>query len=210
MNDDTRAEIERNLPPMMPNWTLGEYTVDAILADRERQASAALASSDSKPAGDAALWGAYADGRKDQSEDSGPLLDDEGRAMVGASHHYTAENVRAIVADLKAVENGTEFPALSDRDQRTRAGILWRVMAGLACDVPLGTDSKPAGDAAREALEWLDRNTTFYNTDESAAPVLASVSRRIWYHATDDTESYPFSAVVRAALAAMAPPKGEA
>jgi predicted nuclease with TOPRIM domain len=54
-------------------------------------------------------------------------------------------------------------------------------------------------------LEWLDNNTTFYDTDKSDAPLLASVSRRIWYHATNDTESYPFSRVIKEApnLAAL-------
>lgn len=52
-----------------------------------------------------------------------------------------------------------------------------------------------AKDDAAQLRRWLDSNTTFYNTDESSAPVLASVSKRIWYHATDDTDSFPFSAV---------------
>jgi hypothetical protein len=47
----------------------------------------------------------------------------------------------------------------------------------------------------RALREWLDSNTTFYDTAESQAPVLASVSKRIWYHATDDQTSYPFSNV---------------
>lgn len=47
---------------------------------------------------------------------------------------------------------------------------------------------------------WIDSNTTFYNVGESDGPVLASVSKRIWYHATDDTESYPFSAVAEKAV----------
>ena len=54
-------------------------------------------------------------------------------------------------------------------------------------------------DATRELeakLEWLDNNTTFYHPDESDGPVLASVSKRIWYHATDDVESYPFTALL--------------
>lgn len=60
-----------------------------------------------------------------------------------------------------------------------------------------------------ERLKWLDDNTTFFNVDHLAingtdtpvnVPVLASVSKRIWYHATDDTGSYPFSAVLKAAL----------
>jgi hypothetical protein len=56
-------------------------------------------------------------------------------------------------------------------------------------------------------LEWMDNNTMFYDVDHNLidgtdtppnVPVLASVSKRIWYHATDDTESYPFSKVLEA------------
>jgi hypothetical protein len=70
--------------------------------------------------------------------------------------------------------------------------------------------------AARDAevaqlRSWLDNNTMFMEVDHSFTfeeidampnvPVLASVSKRIWYHATDDTESGPFSRVIDAALA---------
>ena len=58
-------------------------------------------------------------------------------------------------------------------------------------------------------IKWLDNNTTFFNVDHSKingtdtprnVPVLASVSKRIWYHASDDMQSYPFSAVMAKAL----------
>jgi hypothetical protein len=50
-------------------------------------------------------------------------------------------------------------------------------------------------------LYWLDNNTTFFDTiapviEGPNVPVLAAVCRRIWYHATDDQSSYPFSAVI--------------
>jgi len=60
---------------------------------------------------------------------------------------------------------------------------------------------------AERMREWLDSNTTFYDVDADYdvegrnIPTLAQVSARIWYHATDDTKSYPFSAVVAAAEA---------
>lgn len=56
--------------------------------------------------------------------------------------------------------------------------------------------------------EWLDNNTTFYNVDADwpvegpNIPILAQVSKRIWYHATDDETSYPFSAAIDAARGA--------
>lgn len=54
---------------------------------------------------------------------------------------------------------------------------------------------------------WLDNNTTFMDVDAdwpvegNNIPTLVQVSNRIWYHATDDQTSYPFSAVIDAALA---------
>ncbi len=63
-------------------------------------------------------------------------------------------------------------------------------------------DAADAGsDDARDAkrYRWLMKNMTFYDTAESYAPVLASVSARIWYHATDDT-AYPLTAVIDVAM----------
>ena len=57
-----------------------------------------------------------------------------------------------------------------------------------------------------ERMRWLDMTTTFFNVDHTEPirganiPILSSVSARIWYHATDDTESYPLSAVADAAI----------
>lgn len=57
-----------------------------------------------------------------------------------------------------------------------------------------------------ELLEWLDGNTTFYDVDRAAAnwsdpnvPVLASASKRIWYHATDDLVNTKFGDLVLSA-----------
>jgi hypothetical protein len=58
---------------------------------------------------------------------------------------------------------------------------------------------------AQTLQDWLDNNTTFYDVDADwpveghNIPVLAQVSQRIWYHATDNTKDYPFSAVIDAA-----------
>lgn len=57
---------------------------------------------------------------------------------VQKSHHYAAENIAAIVEDLRAIEEGREVvPAWKDRDHRTHAGILWRVILALSHDVPI-------------------------------------------------------------------------
>jgi hypothetical protein len=45
--------------------------------------------------------------------------------------------------------------------------------------------------------QWLDSNTTHYDPRVHLMPSLAA--ERIWYHATDDTESFPFSKVIDAA-----------
>ena len=66
-----------------------------------------------------------------------------------------------------------------------------------------------ADAAERDAASlrhWLDNNTAFYNVDADwpvegpNIPVLAQVSERIWYHATDDIKSYPFSAAIDRAI----------
>lgn len=54
-----------------------------------------------------------------------------------------------------------------------------------------------------EGMDWLDANTTFFDvtfpvTEGPNVPTLATVSKRIWYHATDDQDSYPFSKVIAA------------
>ena len=36
------------------------------------------------------------------ADDPGAFLDDDGRAMVANSHHYTPENIRALVKQLRA------------------------------------------------------------------------------------------------------------
>lgn len=98
-------------------------------------------------------------------------------------------------------------------DEDCTCGLTWRIQ--LATRITLHEAwIKRATEAEREnaALrKWLDNNTTFYNVSEAfEAPVLAAVSGRIWYHATDDMESYPFSDVIRTALAsAPSAAKGE-
>jgi len=49
--------------------------------------------------------------------------------------------------------------------------------------------------------EWLDNNTIHSDAKDCLdceGIVLAEVSKRIWYHATDDEQSWPFSEVVKA------------
>lgn len=67
-----------------------------------------------------------------------------------------------------------------------------------------------AAEAAQAEIaalrNFVDKNMVFYDVDADSLvdapniPVLAQVSNRIWYHATDDTKSCPFSAVIDAAM----------
>ena len=86
--------------------------------------------------------------------------------------------------------------------------IIWR---GLYYHLDALKNATPDRNAV---LEWLDQNTTFYDVQPDGPevctagpniPVLTSVSKRIWYHATDDQESWPFSKVVERALKNAAP-----
>lgn len=77
------------------------------------------------------------------AEPVAPMLDDEGRAMIANSHHYTVENIQAVIDDLKAVERGEEGVKWSDRDWRTQAGILARIIQGLFHDVPVAAATEP-------------------------------------------------------------------
>lgn len=59
---------------------------------------------------------------------------------------------------------------------------------------------RDANKADAERYRDLRDQMTFYNTAESDGPVLACVSKRIWYHATDCME-YPLDAAVDAIAA---------
>jgi hypothetical protein len=83
-------------------------------------------------------------------------------------------------------------------------GYVKRPMVNALCDLALSAlDREAVRDEA--LMKWLDNNTTYFDVkppavDAPNVPVLAAVSKRIWYHATDDQLSYPFSDVVRTAL----------
>ena len=72
-------------------------------------------------------------------------------------------------------------------------GIEWELLQALKAE-------RAKVEELEARLEWLDNHTTFYDNNESDAPVLVAASERIWYHASDDVESYPFSKVIEAAL----------
>lgn len=82
-------------------------------------------------------------------EDYAPLLDDEGRMMVGTSHHYTAENIRALVRQLRRFADPqqstqADWDAL---DWRGWCNVLGRIVAALADEVPVTHPYPPGGKA---------------------------------------------------------------
>lgn len=72
-----------------------------------------------------------------------------------------------------------------------------------ACDVYAGV-AKIETEKRRAIEHFIDNNMTFYDVDADwpveghNIPALAQVSNRIWYHATDDITSYPFSKLIDA------------
>ena len=60
--------------------------------------------------------------------------------------------------------------------------------------------ARVAVEAEREDAEryrWLRAHMGWYSTaDSPGGPALASVSERIWYHATEDTESVTLDAAI--------------
>jgi hypothetical protein len=61
--------------------------------------------------------------------------------------------------------------------------------------------------ADAERYRWLCKNITFhdidhdYDTEGHNVPVLAQVSNRLWYHATDDVVSNTLDSAIDAAMA---------
>ena len=101
------------------------------------------------------------------------MLDDEGRAMVGTSHHYTADNIRALVAEYKALETGCSdtWELYYNTDPRARAGVLWRVISALADEVPFApTPPTQAADSVLEAAALSsEQQRAIFEAYESAA-----------------------------------------
>jgi hypothetical protein len=81
-----------------------------------------------------------------ETDGDGWLLDSEGRRLVGTSHHYTAANVKALIWELKALEDPrmTTQADFENRDWRAWCGALHRILSGLASEVPLAPDSADA------------------------------------------------------------------
>lgn len=71
------------------------------------------------------------------------------------SDHLTPENVAAVIKDLREIESGSPAVPVIDRDWRTWAGVLARIIEHLAATQPVSAPSahQDAKDAAR--YRWL-------------------------------------------------------
>lgn len=118
-----------------------EAIVRAAIASRD----AALAAP-SVPSAPAAPGGAIDAGEQEATIGNGWLLDSEGRRLIGTSHHYTAQSIKALIWELKALEDPrmTTQADFENRDWRAWCGTLHRVLSGLASEVPFAQDEKPA------------------------------------------------------------------
>lgn len=91
-----------------------------------------------------------------------------------------------------------ELDALLALEQTAKAKDAFSVRERLKLDAAFCEFILLRAPEIRKALalqEFVDSNMTFYDTDKSSGPALSEVSKRIWYHATDDVKSYPFSEV---------------
>ena len=92
--------------------------------------------------------------------DAAPILDDDGLAMIVNSHHYTADNIREAIAQLKAFADPQETTQADwdNLDWRGFCNVLWRLMAGLACDLPpaAAKDAEGSGEAVGYLNDWPD------------------------------------------------------
>lgn len=130
---------------------------------------------------------ARADAAAQPVEPTGPWLDDEGRAMIANSHHYTAANIKAIVDELNCLSDPDRTPLsdIENKDLRTWFGVLARIITGLAHEVP--TAPAASGDSTPASLEvHMDREhggLAFGKGDPSGAlrPEPEAVGQGRWW-----------------------------
>jgi hypothetical protein len=81
------------------------------------------------------------------------VLDDEAKAMIVNSHHYTPDNIRALIDQLKAFADPqkTSQDDWDNLDWRGFCNTLWRVMSGLACDIQPSTADVPEANFGNTA-----------------------------------------------------------
>jgi hypothetical protein len=79
---------------------------------------------------------------------------------VPGAHHLTLENVAAVIKDLREIEDGTTERPVIDRDWRTWAGVLARIMEWLAASTQPASDAqeRPTALSYADATQWAREN----------------------------------------------------
>jgi hypothetical protein len=90
------------------------------------------------------------------------------------AHHLTPENIAATIRDLREIESGTPVVPVQDRDWRTWAGVLARVIEHLATPT---TTATPAQAVPRT---WTDKQREDARDALSAALGDAMDCKRTW------------------------------
>ena len=108
------------------------------------------------------------------------------------SHDLLEAKIERLQSDLAAAVD-TNLLATAEVERLNAFGVT----TSAACETANWT-LKSSQEKVAKLRNWMDNNFTY--CEPGAVPVLGSVTKRIWYHATDDTESYPFSEVVHKVL----------
>lgn len=101
------------------------------------------------------------------------VLDDEAKAMIVNSHHYTPADIRALIERFKSFADPeqTDLADWDNLDWRGLCNVTWRVMMGLACDLSPSATPEPVGESRDRKADrarftdpdfnrWLDEAIT--------------------------------------------------
>ncbi len=118
------------------------------------------------------------------------------QAMASGEYAPSGDAMPVVLTGEQAwrerAESAEQRLAAVERERKSEHALL----------VKTDTDLFAALTQLETLRTWLDNNTTFFNVDVDYPvegpniPTLAAVRNRIWYHATDDTGSYPFSVLM--------------
>lgn len=96
------------------------------------------------------------------------VLDDEAKAMIVNSHHYTPGNIQALIEQLTAFSDPTKTTQADwdNLDWRGFCNVLQRVMMGLACDLQPAVPVVAAfAEGWRMAADWANRDDLLPDMD---------------------------------------------
>lgn len=85
------------------------------------------------------------------------VLDDEAKAMIVNSHHYTPADIRALIERFKSFADPeqTDLADWDNLDWRGLCNVTWRVMMGLACDLSPSATPEPVGDVRCDGCGYM-------------------------------------------------------